>query len=130
MSVLIVGGVLSGIVLGQFFKWFVLFPAFGFATIVALSNPLHVDSSLWGLFLALLALITSLQVGYVAGLVAHDIFATKLRRAATVVSTGAQSHSRQRGARGTIIQHRSDLAAASVIAPSDFAKTERPRREA
>lgn len=67
MSVLIIGGVLSGIVLGQFFKWFVLFPAFGFATIVALSNPLHVDSSLWGLFLALLALITSLQVGYIAG---------------------------------------------------------------
>ena len=73
MSILVVGGVLFGMVLGQFFKWFVLFPAFGFAVILALTSSMHVDNSLLGSFLGFLALITSIQIGYVAGLILHNL---------------------------------------------------------
>jgi hypothetical protein len=58
--------------LGQFFKWFVLFPAFGLAGILALTNPAHVDNSLLGSFLGFLALITSIQIGYGAGLILQN----------------------------------------------------------
>jgi hypothetical protein len=72
MSILVVAGVLFGMILGQFFKWFVLFPAFGFATILVLTSPGHVDNGLLGLFPQFIALTTSLQIGYVLGLVVHN----------------------------------------------------------
>jgi hypothetical protein len=72
MSILVVGGALFGMVLGRFFKWFALFPAFGLAVILALANPVHVDNSLLASFLAFVALIVSIQIGYVAGLILHN----------------------------------------------------------
>ena len=65
MGILVV--VLFGMGLGQFFKCFVLIPASGLAIILVLANPAHIEHSLLGWFLQIVVLITSLQIGYVAG---------------------------------------------------------------
>jgi hypothetical protein len=70
MGILVVGGVLFGIILGHFFKWFVLIPAYGLAIVLVLINPARMESSLLGWFVQFVVLTTSLQIGYVVGLVA------------------------------------------------------------
>ena len=72
MGILVVGGVLFGMILGQFFKSFVLIPAGGLAIVLVLINPAHMESSLLGGFVQFVVLITSLQIGYVVGLVASN----------------------------------------------------------
>lgn len=72
MAILVVGGVLVGIALGQFFKCFVLIPASGLAVILVLANPAHIEHSLLGSFLQFVVLTISLQFGYVVGLFAHN----------------------------------------------------------
>jgi len=46
VSILIIVGVLFGMILGQFFKCFVLFPAYGLAIVLVLASPAHMDNSL------------------------------------------------------------------------------------
>jgi hypothetical protein len=73
MGILVVAGVLFGMILGQFFKCFVLFPACGLAIVLVLASPAHMEHSLLGSFVQTVVLITSLQIGYVVGLVARDV---------------------------------------------------------
>ena len=70
MGILVVGGILFGMILGRFFKWFALIPACGLAAVLVLINPAHMESSLLGWFVQFVVLTTSLQIGYVVGLVA------------------------------------------------------------
>ena len=76
MSILIIVGVLFGMILGQFFKCFVLFPAYGLAIVLVLASPAHMDNSLdnslLGSLLQIVVLITSLQIGYVIGSVTSN----------------------------------------------------------
>ena len=72
MGILVVGGVLFGMILGQFFKWFVLIPACGLAIVLVLINPAHMENGVLGWFVQFVVLITSLQIGYVVGLVASN----------------------------------------------------------
>jgi hypothetical protein len=71
MGILVVEGVLFGMILGQFFKFFILFPACGFAIVLVLTNA-QMEDNLLSSFVQIVALITSLQIGYVVGLVARD----------------------------------------------------------
>jgi hypothetical protein len=72
MGILVVGGVLFGIILGQFFKWYALIPAYWLAIVLVLINPAHMENSLLGGFVQFVVLTTSLQIGYVVGLVASN----------------------------------------------------------
>ena len=76
MGILVIVGILFGMILGQFFKCFVLFPAYGLAIVLVLASPAHMDksldSSLLGSLLQIVALITSLQIGYVIGSVTSN----------------------------------------------------------
>jgi hypothetical protein len=98
MAILVVGGVVFGIILGHFFKWFVLIPACGLAIVLVLINPAHMENSLLGWFVQFLVLITSLQIGYVIGLVASNFCrASKrskksgLRRLDQTLSSGSKT---------------------------------------
>jgi hypothetical protein len=71
MAILIVGGILLGMILGQFFKWYVLVPACGIVIVLVLVNPAYMGGFLsW--FLQVVAVTTSLQIGYVVGLVSRN----------------------------------------------------------
>lgn len=72
MGILVVGGVLFRMILGQFFKWFVLIPACGLAALLVLINPAHMENSLLGWFFQFGVLTLSLQIGYVVGLIAPN----------------------------------------------------------
>ena len=92
MGILVVGGVLFGIfgiILGHFFKWYVLIPACGLAIVLVLINPAHMESSLLGGFVQFVVLITSLQIGYFVGLVASN-FRRGVRRHDETLSSGSK----------------------------------------
>jgi hypothetical protein len=72
MGILAIVGFLFGMILGQFFRCYVLFPACGLALVLVLGSPSHMDNSLLGSFLQFVVLTVSLQIGYVAGLVAGN----------------------------------------------------------
>jgi hypothetical protein len=72
MGILAIVGVLFGIILGQFFRCYVLFPACGLALVLVLANPAHINNSLLDSFLQFVVLTTSIQIGYVVGLVAGN----------------------------------------------------------
>jgi hypothetical protein len=72
MGILVVVGVLFGMILGQFFKSFVLIPVGGLAIVLVLINPAHMENSLLGWFVQLVVQNTSLQIGYIVGLVARN----------------------------------------------------------
>ena len=63
MGILVIVGVLFGMILGQFFKCFVLFPACGLAIVLVLAIPAHMDTSLLGSFLQFIVLTTSILSG-------------------------------------------------------------------
>jgi hypothetical protein len=67
MAILVVGGILLGMILAQFFKWYVLFPACVLAIVPAFADPAHMNGFL-GWFIQFVALTASLQIGYVIGL--------------------------------------------------------------
>jgi hypothetical protein len=73
MTILVIGGVLVGIVLGQFFKCLVI-PASGLAAFLILTSRLQTETNLWGWFIQFAAAATSLQIGYLAGLFARDFY--------------------------------------------------------
>ena len=68
MGILIVSGVLIGFILGQFFKFFILVPAFAIALVLVLTNPANLESGFLSWCLQAAALMVSLQIGYVVGL--------------------------------------------------------------
>ena len=72
MGILVVWATLFGIILRQFFKWYVLVPACGLVIVLVLVFPAHREPSLLRLFLQIYVVTTSLQVGYVVGLLARD----------------------------------------------------------
>ncbi|WGJ14186.1 hypothetical protein QEV83_16275 [Methylocapsa sp. D3K7] len=67
MAILIAGGILLGMILSQFLKWYALFPVCVFAFVLAFADPAHMNGFL-GWFIQFVALTTSLQIGYVIGL--------------------------------------------------------------
>ena len=73
MVILVLVGVLFGMFLSQFFKWYILFPAFGGAAVMVLANYIHLNTSFAGLLLQFGVLTISLQIGYFAGLIAPGL---------------------------------------------------------
>jgi hypothetical protein len=72
MGILVIGGAL-GMILGRFFKWPVLIPAYGLVSVMVVANPAHMENSLAGWCVQTVVVITSLQIGYVAGVVARNV---------------------------------------------------------
>ena len=104
MDILVIVGVLFGMILGQFFKCFVLFPAYGLAIVLVLASPSYMENSLLGGFFQFVVLTTSLQIGYVIGSVTGDFqdapkeFEDSRRPKSRRASSGG-SESRERGKR-------------------------------
>lgn len=73
MSVIVVGGVLFGTILGRFFKIFILVPASALAVVLVLATPTVAGNSLWDSALELFVLVTSMQLGYFLGLVSGPV---------------------------------------------------------
>jgi hypothetical protein len=67
MDILVVGGLILGMILGLFFKWYILVPASGFAIVLVLANPARTEHSVLGWFLQIYLVTTSIQIGYVVG---------------------------------------------------------------
>ena len=75
MTILLIGSVLFGAVLGRFFKFLILVPACGFVLGAVLVESTYVEHGLLRQVLEFAVLITSLQIGYVLGLISS--FATR-----------------------------------------------------
>jgi hypothetical protein len=75
MTILLIGSVLFGAVLGRFFKFLILVPACAFVLGAVLVGSADVDHGLLRQVLEFAVLITSLQIGYVLGLISS--FATR-----------------------------------------------------
>ena len=73
MTILIIGSVLLGAILGRFFKVLVLVPACALVLAVALVKSADGEHGLLRPLLEFAVLITSLQIGYVFGLVSHSM---------------------------------------------------------
>ena len=73
MTILIIGSVLLGAILGRFFKVLVLAPACALALAVVLVKSADGEHGLLPPLLEFAALIASLQIGYVSGLLAFFI---------------------------------------------------------
>jgi hypothetical protein len=73
MEVLVIGAVLLGISLGRVFKVLILVPASVLGIVLIAIYYFFVGHSLLGLLLQTAVLITSLQVGYVAGLMSTNL---------------------------------------------------------
>jgi hypothetical protein len=103
MGILVVGGILFGMILGRFFKWFALIPACGLAAVLVLINPAHIENSLLGWLFQFGVLTTSLQIGYVVGLVAPNFHRASrplknlgVRRLDETLSNGSKTKTRHR----------------------------------
>ena len=83
MAILILGSVLLGAVLGRFFKVLVLVPACALVLAVVLVRSADGEHGLLRPLLEFAVLITSLQIGYVVGLVSHSIPSVSERRGTT-----------------------------------------------
>ena len=70
MTVLInvIGSVLLGAILGRFFKVLILLPAFALSLAIVVASSAYFGHSLSRTFIELVALVVSLQLGYVSGL--------------------------------------------------------------
>ena len=85
MTILIIGSVLLGATLGRFFKVLVLVPACAFVLAAVLVRSANGEHGFLRPLLEFVVLITSLQIGYVFGLVSHSIPSVSERRGTTVV---------------------------------------------
>ena len=74
MTILIIGSVLLGAILGRFFKVLVLAPACALVLAVVLVKSADREHGLLRPLLEFAVLITSLQIGYVFGLVSGFFF--------------------------------------------------------
>lgn len=72
MAILLIWSVLLGVVLGRFFKVWVLVPACAFVLAAVLVRSADAEHGLLRPLLEFAVLITSLQIGYVFGL--HSFF--------------------------------------------------------
>src|ERR1700730_18164548 len=72
MTILLMGSVLLGAVLGRFFKVLVLAPACAFVFVAILVRFVYVEHGLLRPLLEFAGLITSLQIGYVLGLLSFS----------------------------------------------------------
>jgi hypothetical protein len=79
MTLLVIVGVLFGIILGQFFTCYVLIPACGLALVFGLADPAHMNSNLLDSFLHFVVLTTTMQIGYVVGLVVGNFHPEPMR---------------------------------------------------
>ncbi len=73
MTIIIIGNVLLGAILGRFFNILVLVPAFALTLGMVAASSAYFGHGLPRAFLELAALTTSLQTGYASGLVSHLI---------------------------------------------------------
>ena len=73
MTDLVIAGALLGLILGRFFKVYVLLPACALVTVLALTGPYLIGKSLGTSFVELIVLLASLQFGYVAGLLSNHL---------------------------------------------------------
>lgn len=73
MGVLIIGGVLSGMILGRFLKVLVLVPVCSVFVALLLSRPIPEGYSLVYPVLEIAVLVFSLQLGYAAGLLSRNM---------------------------------------------------------
>ena len=92
MAILIAGVAFFGLVLGRFFKVFILIPAVALAMAVLLVQREVAGQTWLDFFLGIGLLIASLDFGYVTGLISADIsaaahgfrgFSTRSRRPAS-----------------------------------------------
>lgn len=97
MEILIIGGVLFGTILGRVFKVLILVPAGVLAIILIVINCSLVGHTVLSALLQMIVLITSLEVGYVAGLVSTNLpaMAQGLRRTWTNLPHPAPSRTAQ-----------------------------------
>jgi hypothetical protein len=68
-------GVVVGIVLGLRYKILILVPAVLFATVLAIAVGMGRADSFWSIVLTTVALVTAVQLGYLAGVVIHAAIA-------------------------------------------------------
>jgi hypothetical protein len=73
VAILLIGSVLLGTVLGRFFKVLVLVPACALVLAAVLVRSADVEHGLLRPLFEFAVLITSLQIGYVSGLLSHCI---------------------------------------------------------
>ena len=72
MTVLLIGSVLLGVILGRFFKFLILLPSYAFVLVAVLVESAFVEHCLLCPLLEFAALITSLQIAYVLGLLSSS----------------------------------------------------------
>ena len=87
MTILLIGSVLFGAVLGRFFKFLILVPTCAFVLGAVLVESTYVEHGLLRQVLEFAVLITSLQIGYVLGLISS--FAMRKAAPALVTPTAA-----------------------------------------
>jgi hypothetical protein len=73
VTILIIGSILLGVVLGRFFKVWILIPTGAVAIITAFASSFFHDQGLLGVFFECAVLLTCLQIGYASGLFSHLI---------------------------------------------------------
>jgi hypothetical protein len=83
VAILLIWSVLLGAVLGRIFKALVLVPACAFVLAAVVVRSAIGEHGLLRLLLEFAVLITSLQIGYVFGLVSHSIPSVSGRRRTT-----------------------------------------------
>jgi hypothetical protein len=79
VTILIIGSVLLGALLGRFFKVWILIPTGAVAVIAAFASSFFHYQGLLGVFFECAVLLTCLQIGYVSGLFSRPI-PSKLRQ--------------------------------------------------
>ena len=82
MIILVIGGLLLGAIFGRFFTVLVLVPAFALSLAIVVASSAYFGHTLLRALLEFAVLITSLQIGYVSGVVSHaaEIRATPASR--------------------------------------------------
>ena len=80
MIILIIGSLLLGAILGRFFKVLVLAPAFALALAMVVASFAYFEHGLLRALLEFAVLITSLQIGYVSGVLSFLIPSLSQRR--------------------------------------------------
>jgi hypothetical protein len=80
VSILIIGSVLLGAILGRFFNVLVLAPAFALSLVMVVASSAYFGHSLPRALLEFLVLITNLQIGYASGVLSFLIPSVAQRR--------------------------------------------------
>ena len=73
MAMLLIGTALFGLVLGRFFKVYVLIPTCGFTLVLAFAGPTLGYESLTYSFVEIALVLASLQIGYFIALASRNL---------------------------------------------------------